>query len=106
VADASNMDKPIAPVVTKYKPQTVLVATLLENPVTSKINLRVNPSHEEQITVLVSNERGFVIATERFKLIKDNKDITINCSKWKSGLYIIKLVNTSNNGVTINVLKQ
>ncbi len=74
-----------------YKPDALTVM-LFPNPVSNELNLRVKNLNANSITIIVTDIQGRVFYNQP----RGVGDIKINTSIWPAQLYILKVVNSSN----------
>ena len=88
------------------KEQNDLTVRILGNPVTSKINLELHSRLNEKVNLIISDVKGIPILQKQYDLTGSNLNASIDCSRWINGLYIVKLIGSNNDAISIAVLKE
>ena len=88
------------------KEQNDLTVRILGNPVTSKINLELHSRLNGKVNLIISDVKGIPILQKQYDLTGSNLNASIDCSRWINGLYIIKLIGSNNDAISIAVLKE
>ena len=74
-----------------------LTVMLFPNPVSNELNLRIKNLLAEKVTIIVTNIQGRVF----YNRPGEAGDLKINTSTWPAQLYILKVVNSSNEILSI-----
>ncbi|HVX27332.1 MAG TPA: hypothetical protein VHB70_13370 [Parafilimonas sp.] len=106
VGDATQVDtNNIAKAETvKINPAT-FSASVLQNPVQSALRLNIKSFSSQTLHIIISGERGNVIAHQNISVPKGTANINLSASNWQPGIYVIQLTGNAGDAVSITVLK-
>src|SRR5690606_20477255 len=81
--------------------KNVLDIVLFPNPVKDKLNIRINNREERTITLEISDMQGRKFISER-RMISPNASIEFDVKKWKSQVYVIKILNEKKEIISVS----
>lgn len=88
------------------KPEGIILTKITPNPITDISMLEMVSAKAQNITLIISDQKGAIINQKNYRLVTGTNLIPVDGSALSSGLYVVKAISPDGNLAVLKFLKQ